>query len=114
MKALYNFKLTTPESRNKNRLTKIYRLKKENRVLSARRFSCYLKLRSYAQHEVTTIGYANTLQMFMKLSERIGKNGAKVQRLRTLIQQEKARWVKYQLVEHGRIERVIALIEKGL
>ena len=91
MKTLYNFKLTTPESRNKNRLTKIRRLKKENRVLSDRRFSCYLKLRSYAQHEVTTIGYANTLQMFMKLSERIGKNGAKLQRLRTLIQQEKAR-----------------------
>ena len=97
MKALQNFKLTTPESRNKNRLTKIHRLKKENRVLSDRRFSCYLKLRSYAQHEVTTIGYANTLQMFMKLSERIGKNGAKVQRLRTLIQQEKAREVKYQI-----------------
>ena len=114
MKALHNFKLTTPESRNKNRLTKIHRLKKENRVLSDRRFSCYLKLRSYAQHEVTTVGYANTLQMFMKLSERIGKNGAKVQRLRTLIQQERAREVKYQLKENERMERVIVLLEKGL
>lgn len=83
--------LLNVEQRNTRRLAKIHKLKRENRVLSDRRFSCYLKLRSYAQHEVTTIGYANTLQMFMKLSERIGKNGAKVQRLRTLIQQEKVR-----------------------
>lgn len=67
MKTLYNFRLTTPESRNKNRLTKIHRLKKENRVLSDRRFSCYLKLRSYAQHEVTTIGYANITNVYEAL-----------------------------------------------
>ena len=46
MKALQNFNLTTPESRNKNRLTKIHRLKKENRVLSDRRKCCYRDIKA--------------------------------------------------------------------
>lgn len=93
MKTLYNFRLTTPESRNKNRLTKIHRLKKENRVLSDRRKCCYRDIKAWFSTHGNTgnkmaILWINRVE---KLSEQIGKNSCKIQRLRTLIQQEKAR-----------------------
>ncbi len=70
----------------KSTLRKIHKLKRENLVLSDRRYSKYLKLRKF---DSTTLGFLDTFLEVLKISERIGKNGNKIQRLRTKISQLK-------------------------
>ena len=70
----------------KSKLRKIHKLKRENLVLSDKRYSKYLKLRKF---DSTTIGFLDTFVEVLKISERIGKNGNKIQRLRTKISQLK-------------------------
>ena len=88
----------TIEQRNKRRLAKIHKLKRENVKLGQQR-SSYLKsfemqgytkddgtfwvIRSFRHFYLEDVLYLN------KLSEQIGKNSAKIMRLRTLIQQSK-------------------------
>ena len=76
---------------NKNRLKKIHKLKRENRTLSDRRKACYFEVKRWF------CKYGNSgndqallwIKKICKLSEQIGKNSAKIQRLRTLISQSK-------------------------
>ena len=70
----------------KSTLRKIHKLKRENLVLSDKRYSKYLKLRKF---DSTTLGFLDTFLEVLKISERIGKNGNKIQRLRTKISQLK-------------------------
>lgn len=70
----------------KSTLRKIHKLKRENLVLSDKRHSMYLKLRKF---DSTTLGFLDTFLEALKISERIGKNGNKIQRLRTKISQLK-------------------------
>ena len=70
----------------KSTLRKIHKIKRENLVLSDKRHSKYLKLRKF---DSTTIGFLDTFLEVLKISERIGKNGNKIQRLRTKISQLK-------------------------
>ena len=70
----------------KSTLRKIHKLKHENLVLSDKRYSKYLKLRKF---DSTTIGFLGTFVEVLKISERIGNNGNKIQRLRTKISQFK-------------------------
>lgn len=70
----------------KSILRKIHKLKRENLVLSDKRHSKYLKLRKL---DSTTLGFLDTFLQVLKISERIGKNGNKIQRLRTKISQLK-------------------------
>ena len=70
----------------KSTLQKIHKLKRENLVLSDKRYSKYLKLRKF---DSTTLGFSDTFLYILKISERIGKNGNKIQRLRTKISQLK-------------------------
>ena len=70
----------------KSTLRKIHKLKRENLVLSDKRNSKYLKLRKF---DSTTLGFLDTFLEVLKISERIGKNGNKIQRLRTKISQLK-------------------------
>ena len=70
----------------KSTLRKIHKLKRDNLVLSDKRYSNYLKLRKF---DSTTIGFLDTFLEVLKISERIGKNGNKIQRLRTKISQLK-------------------------
>ena len=70
----------------KSTLRKIHKLKRENLVLSDKRYSKYLKLRKF---DSTTLGFSDTFSEVLKISERIGKNGNKIQRLRTKISQLK-------------------------
>ena len=70
----------------KTTLRKIHKLKRENLVLSDKRYSKYLKLRKF---DSTTLGFLDTFLEVLKISERIGKNGNKIQRLRTKISQLK-------------------------
>lgn len=70
----------------KSTLRKIHKLKRENLVLSDKRYSKYLKLRKF---DSTTLGFSDTFFEVLKISERIGKNGNKIQRLRTKISQLK-------------------------
>ena len=70
----------------KSTLRKINKLKRENLVLSDKRHSKYLKLRKF---DSTTLGFLDTFLEVLKISERIGKNGNKIQRLRTKISQLK-------------------------
>lgn len=70
----------------KSTLRKIHKLKRENLVLSDKRYSKYLKLRKF---DSTTLGFLDTFLEVLKISERIGKNGNKIQRLRNKISQLK-------------------------
>lgn len=60
---------------------KVWKLKRANVVIGQQR-SSLLK-----NHD--DIWNSNSINKLIKLSEKIGKNSAKIQRLRTLIQQEK-------------------------
>ena len=74
---------------NKNRLKKIHRLKHENRTLSDRRKATEDRLFIEAIKFTGGSVILKRLKHVMKLSEQIGKNSAKIQRLRTLISQSK-------------------------
>ena len=90
--------LLKTKQRNKRRLAKIHKLKRENVKLGQQR-SSYLKFfemqgytkddgtfwvtRSFSHFCLEDVLYLN------KLSEKIGKNSAKIMRLRTLIHQSK-------------------------
>lgn len=77
---------------NKNRLKKIHRLKRENRTLSDRRKGCYFEIQEQLSR-FNDVGNLNSASIYScrinKLSEQIGKNSVKIQRLRTLISQSK-------------------------
>lgn len=73
------------EQRSVRRLKEIHKLKRKNLVLSDKRYSCYVKLR---KQDPTTYGYLLLILEIMKISECIGSNGNKIQRLRTMIKQE--------------------------
>lgn len=77
------------EKLNKNRLKKIHRLKRKNRILSDRRKSTEDRLFIEAIKFTGGSVILKRLKHIMKLSEQIGKNSAKIQRLRTLISQSK-------------------------
>lgn len=70
---------------------KIHKLKRENVVLGQKRKACYKEVKVY----FTLWGNSGNgqaqlwLRKIENLSEQIGKNSNKIQRLRTLIQQEK-------------------------
>lgn len=77
------------DSMNKSRLKKIHRLKRKNRILSDRRKSTEDRLFIEATKFTGGLVILKRLEHIMKLSEQIGKNSAKIQRLRTLISQSK-------------------------
>ena len=75
----------------KSTLRKIYKLKRENLVLGDRRKSYYKEVKAWFWQYGNT-GNAQALLWLGKInktSERIGKNGNKIQRLRTKISQLK-------------------------
>ena len=90
--------LLTIEQRNKRRLAKIHKLKQENRTLGQKR-SSYLKsfeMQGYPKDDGTfwitksfRHFYLEDVLYLNRLSEEIGKNSAKIMRLRTLISQSK-------------------------
>ena len=81
----------TIEQRNKRRLAKIHKLKQENRALSSERKKLIDK--EFAQRcEYYYLSAYNTerySRQLCRISEQIGRNSAKIMRLRTLIQQSK-------------------------
>lgn len=88
----------TIEQRNKRRLVKIHKLKRENVKLGKQR-SSYLKsfeMQGYTKDDGTfwvtrsfRHFYLEDVLYLNKLSEQIGRNSAKIMRLRTLISQSK-------------------------
>ena len=81
----------TIEQRNKRRLVKIHKLKRENRVLASKRKSYYKEVKAWfsmAGNSENGMGIL-WLVKINKISEQIGRNSAKIMRLRTLIQQSK-------------------------
>lgn len=86
--------LLTVEQRNNRRLAKIHKLKRENVKLGQQRTAMFnhlitLKVRA----ELGAVKLVGLTDKLMSMSEQIGKNSAKIQRLRTLIGQDKA-WLK--------------------
>lgn len=73
---------------NNNRLKKIHKLKRQNRNLSDRRKGLTISKQNYSK---AYYQYYSTkeIDLLFSLSEQIGKNSAKIQRLRTLISQSK-------------------------
>lgn len=82
----YNEKLNC---KIKSTLRKIHKLKRENLVLSQRRKSYYKEVKAwFGQYGNTGNDHALLwLGKINKTSEKIGKNGNKIQRLRTKISQ---------------------------
>ena len=79
---------------NKRRLAKIHKLKQENRILASKRNKIIDKEIDQAHLYNQIFGYS-IYQYSIKLcriSEEIGRNSAKIMRLRTLIQQSKIVW----------------------
>ena len=90
--------LLKTKQRNKRRLAKIHKLKRENVKLGQQR-SSYLKsfeMQGYTKDDGTfwvtrsfRHFYLEDVLYLNRLSEKIGKNSAKIMRLQTLIQQSK-------------------------
>ena len=81
----------TIEQRNKRRLDKIHKLKQENRMLASERKKLInneiaQRCEYHYPSAYNTYRYSRRL---CRISEQIGKNSAKIMRLRTLIQQSK-------------------------
>lgn len=77
------------QRKNKRRLEKIHKLKRENRVLSSRRN----RLMDKKIDQTSTYGRVSGFDLYKysvnlnRISEQIGRNSAKILRLRTLIKQ---------------------------
>ena len=76
---------------NKRRLAKIHKLKQENRVLSCKRNRIIAKKmeQSYSYSQVSGYNLYLYSRKLCRISEEIGKNSAKIMKLRTLIKQSK-------------------------
>ena len=74
-----------------NKERKIWKLKRKNVVLGQQRKACYKEVkRFFTLWGNSGNGQAQLwIRKIEKISEQIGKNSNKIQRLRTLIQQEK-------------------------
>ena len=88
---------------NKRRLAKIHKLKRENRALSGERKKLTDKeVAQLCEHHYlsayNTYRYARHL---CRISEQIGRNSAKIMRLRTLIQQSKIVWNNHIRIENS-------------
>ena len=83
--------LLTIEQRNKRRLAKKHKLKQENRDLSSKRKSYYKEVKSWFSRQGNSGNNMAILWLveINKISEQIGRNSAKIMRLRTLIHQSK-------------------------
>ena len=79
------------QKQNARRLEKIHKLKRENRVLASKRN----RLMNTKIKQASTYGWISRLGLHMysvnlnRISEQIGRNSAKILRLRTLIKQSK-------------------------
>ena len=85
--------------KNKRRLAKIHKLKQENRVLSSRRKSCYKEVKAWFS-KYNNSGNSQALlwlNEINRISEKIGRNSAKILRLRTLIKQSEVQIEKVKL-----------------
>lgn len=76
---------------NKRRLIKIHKLKQENRVLSGERKKLIDKeiAQRCEYHYPSAYNTYRYARQLCRISEQIGRNSAKIMRLRTLIQQSK-------------------------
>lgn len=69
---------------------KLHKLKRENVVLGQKRSELFYRILSYRVNNLSYDRHISLNRELCDLSQRIGKNSAKIQRLRTQIQQEKA------------------------
>ena len=83
--------LLTIEQRNKRRLAKIHKLKRENRVLASKRNKIIDKEidQAYLYNQISGYSIYQYSIKLCRISEEIGKNSARILRLRTLISQSK-------------------------
>ena len=81
----------TIEQRNKRRLVKIHKLKRENRMLASKRKKLIDKeiAQRCEYHNPSVYNTYRYARHLCRISEQIGRNSAKIMRLRTLIQQSK-------------------------
>ena len=86
-----NTELTDYERKQKNRLNKIHKLKRENVALGQKRKGLVHRMKTYP---LESLNYylENDAQLIYWYSEKIGRNSNKIQRLRTLIAQDKAKY----------------------
>lgn len=83
--------LPIEEKRNKRRLAKIHKLKQENRMLASKRNRIIDKdiCQAYLYGQISGYDICQYSRKLCRISEEIGKNSAKIMRLRTQIQQSK-------------------------
>ena len=78
-------------------LDKILKLKKQNRTLCAKRKALQVEVFDKSQSNGWFVAIALLTVEIIKLSEQIGKNGHKIQRLRTKYKQFGNKWVENKL-----------------
>ena len=78
-------------------LNKIIKLKKQNRTLCAKRKALQVEVFDKSQSNGWFVAIALLTVEIIKLSEQIGKNGHKIQRLRTKYKQFGNKWVENKL-----------------
>lgn len=88
--------LLSIEQRNSRRLAKIHKLKRENLVLSSRRKSI-LQCKAHCNNSKYHYYCKEDFTELFLISEMIGQNGNKIQRLRTLIGQSRS-WMNTHLL----------------
>ena len=83
--------VTKVDYTNKRRLAKIHKLKQENRILASKRNRLIAKKmeQSYLYSQVSGYNLYLYSRKLCRISEEIGKNSAKIMKLRTLIKQSK-------------------------
>ena len=73
-----------------NKERKLWKLKRKNVVLGQQRAALFYRMLCYvANYNLPHYRHVSLNKQMCNLSEQIGKNSAKIQRLRTQIQQEK-------------------------
>lgn len=84
------YEASSKRKQNARRLAKIHKLKRENRVLGQQRSATFNRLIALKINDkLGIVKMVNLTDKLLNLSEKIGKNSAKIQRLRTLIGQNK-------------------------
>ena len=78
-------------------LDKIIKLKKQNRTLCAKRKALQVEVFDKSQSNGWFVAISLLTVEIIKLSEQIGKNGHKIQRLRTKYKQFGNKWVENKL-----------------
>ena len=94
------------QKQNARRLAKIHKLKQENRTLADKRNRIIAKEieLSYLYNQIFRYTIYQYSRKLCRISEEIGRNSAKIMRLRTLIKQSKIVWNNHRAFSKPKVD----------